>query len=334
MADGGDGFVGRCEIVEPRRRGKRRWPDEVKGWIVAESLRPGVRVADVAARYDILPHHLSDWRRHARQGRLALPGDLMDGLHSLPKAEPVQPAFVPLSILPEPMDQSGGSPSTETATGDAGVMTIEVGPDVVLRIPGDVAVERAAALILIATRPVDFRCGHHAESTGLTITYDVGSGEALPYSDVTFDAVVCVYVLEHVADLQRVLAEVSRVLRPGGIFLFDTINRNLLARFVTITLGETLLGLLPGGTHDPAMFIAPRELRAGLSGAGLVAITFTGLGPRGLNRRGDLTFGHWRGTTVIYMGTARRSAADPHVRGVAETRFGDKPKTLQRDQDG
>lgn len=110
MADGVDGFVGRCEVVEPRRRGKRRWPDEVKARIVAESLRPGVRVVDVAARHDILPHHLSDWRRHARQGRLALPGELMDGLHSLPKAEPVQPAFVPLSILPEPLDQSAASP--------------------------------------------------------------------------------------------------------------------------------------------------------------------------------------------------------------------------------
>ena len=82
MADGGEGFMGRCEVVEPRRRGKRQWPAEVKARIVAESLQPGARVVDVAARYDILPHHLSDWRRYARQGRLSLPGDLMDGLYA------------------------------------------------------------------------------------------------------------------------------------------------------------------------------------------------------------------------------------------------------------
>jgi transposase len=48
MADGGDGFMGRCEVVELRRRGKRRWPAEVKARIVAESFQPGVRVVDVA----------------------------------------------------------------------------------------------------------------------------------------------------------------------------------------------------------------------------------------------------------------------------------------------
>jgi transposase len=145
MADGGDGFVGRCEVVEPLRRGKRRWPDEVKARIVAESLQPGARVCDVAARYDILPHHLSDWRRHARQGRLALPSDLMDGLIS-PGSAVTEPAFVPLSILPDPADQPVLLRAV-AAQGGSGVMTIEVGPDLRLRIPGDVAVERAVALV-------------------------------------------------------------------------------------------------------------------------------------------------------------------------------------------
>ena len=146
MADGGGGFVGRCEVVEPRRRGKRRWPTEVKARIVAESLQPGVRVADVAARYDILPHHLSDWRRLARQGQLALPSDLMDALSTSPSPAVSEPAFVPLSILPDPPDQP--SPSTAVAAQDgSGVMTIEVGPDLLLRIPDDVAVDRAAALV-------------------------------------------------------------------------------------------------------------------------------------------------------------------------------------------
>lgn len=147
MADGGDGFVDRCEVVEPRRRGKRRWSTEKKARIVAESLQPGARVVDVAARHDILPHHLSDWRRHARQGRLALPGDLMDGLTTSPSSAVAEPAFVPLSILPDTVDQPLPSIAV-AAQGGSGVMTVEVGPDLRLRIPGDVAVERAAGLIL------------------------------------------------------------------------------------------------------------------------------------------------------------------------------------------
>lgn len=148
----------------------------------------------------------------------------------------------------------------------------------------------------------------HAAAGGLRIAYDVGAGEALPYDEGAFDAVVCVDVLEHVADLRQVLREVARVLRPGGLFLFDTINRNIVSRLAVITMAEDVLRLLPRGTHDPAMFITPEELRAGLSAAGLEPGEITGLGPRGLSRRGDPVFGRLPVTWVLYMGVARKPA--------------------------
>lgn len=91
MADDGFGFEGRIAVVQ-RTRGYRKWPDEVKARIVAESFRAGVRVVDVARRHGVLAHQLSDWRRQARQGLLALPEDVVEGLEA---------AFVPLAVEPE-----------------------------------------------------------------------------------------------------------------------------------------------------------------------------------------------------------------------------------------
>lgn len=163
---------------------------------------------------------------------------------------------------------------------------------------GVVGIDPAADAIAAASR--------HASAGGLIIRYDVGVGEALPYDDGCFDAVVCVDVLEHVADLASVLAEVARVLRPGGFFLFDTINRNPIARLATITVAEDVLRLLPRGTHDPALYIKPDELRQAMQDAGLMPGPMTGLGPRGINRRLDLTFGQLSLTWILYMGLARK----------------------------
>lgn len=140
------------------------------------------------------------------------------------------------------------------------------------------------------------------------ITYDVGVGEALPFGAESFDAVVCVDVLEHVSDLDKVLSEVARVLKPGGVFAFDTINRNIIARLATITVAEDILRLLPKGTHDPDMFIKPAELLEGMRAHGLIAGPLTGLGPRGITRRGDLVFGQLPLKSVIYMGVAHKIA--------------------------
>ncbi len=144
MADGGDGFVGRCEVVEPRQ-GNRRWPDHVKARIVAESFQPGARVVDVARRHGLVAHQLSDWRRHARQGLLAVPAAVLAGI-AAPKIP--EPMFVPLTVMPDPEAVPVSMRSADISADTAGIMTVEVDGGMVVRIAGDVPIDRAAALVL------------------------------------------------------------------------------------------------------------------------------------------------------------------------------------------
>jgi 2-polyprenyl-6-hydroxyphenyl methylase/3-demethylubiquinone-9 3-methyltransferase len=134
----------------------------------------------------------------------------------------------------------------------------------------------------------------------------VGTGEHLPVAESSVDIVLCVDVLEHVRDLDAVIGEIRRVLKPGGLFLFDTINRTWLSKLVIVVLGEIVLRLGPRGTHDPALFIRPEELRAKLEQQKfIVAADLGGIGPRGLNRRLDVTFGPWPTTAITYIGHAQ-----------------------------
>lgn len=145
MADG-SGLVGRLDIVEPRR-GNRRWPDDVKARIVAESFQPGARVVDVARRHDIVPHQLSDWRRMAREGKLVLPADVMTAVSDAPlSADKPEPAFVPLEVAMTWQGagcMSGHGGRDETCD----EITVTIGSDVIIRVPAGATVVRAAELI-------------------------------------------------------------------------------------------------------------------------------------------------------------------------------------------
>ena len=88
-----------------------------------------------------------------------------------------------------------------------------------------------------------------------------GDVTALPLATGSAEVVAAGEILEHVTDLPATVAELCRVLRPGGLLVLDTVNDNALSRFVTVTLGERL-GLAPAGLHDPALFVDPRRLIA------------------------------------------------------------------------
>jgi 2-polyprenyl-3-methyl-5-hydroxy-6-metoxy-1,4-benzoquinol methylase len=80
------------------------------------------------------------------------------------------------------------------------------------------------------------------------------------------------------------------------------------AKLATITVAERLFRILPPGTHDPELFITPSELRAALEAEGFEVGPFVGLGPTGLDRRGDFTFGRVPSTAILYMGDALKPA--------------------------
>jgi len=104
----------------------------------------------------------------------------------------------------------------------------------------------------------------HAQAGGLTVNYDQGVGEALSYADASFDMVFCCDVLEHVRDLSQVVAEIARVLKPGGgYFCFDTINRTRLSRLVAIDICQEWKrwALAPPNLHIWRMFVKPTELK-------------------------------------------------------------------------
>jgi len=150
--------------------------------------------------------------------------------------------------------------------------------------------------------PTIMQAAAHAKESGLTITYRVASGEAIPCADATFDIVYCCDVLEHVDDLDTVIAETARVLKPGGVYLFDTINRTFLSKLIVIKLFQQWKAtrIITTNLHDWAMFITPDELRAALTRHDLECRAIVGINPNGNPLRAIAAFRQLKRGAITY----------------------------------
>lgn len=109
----------------------------------------------------------------------------------------------------------------------------------------------------------------HAEQSGLDIDYRHTTAEALAEAGEQFDVVLNMEVVEHVADPLSFLSACRDLLKPGGLHICSTINRNPKSYAVAILGAEVVMRWLPRGTHEWAKFITPDELYELLQNAGL-----------------------------------------------------------------
>ena len=169
----------------------------------------------------------------------------------------------------------------------------------------------------------------HATEQGHEVRYLQGDAAELPFDDSSFDVICCCDVLEHVDDFDRVVGEIARVLKPGGVFFFDTINRTWRSKLLAIRLAQDWAPtrLIPRDVHVWEKFIRPDELAASLLRHGLPVQAFAGLTPRSLpaaaaallrlkvglisfGAAGDkLALGPSHDLSLSYMGSAARDVA-------------------------
>jgi 2-polyprenyl-6-hydroxyphenyl methylase/3-demethylubiquinone-9 3-methyltransferase len=109
--------------------------------------------------------------------------------------------------------------------------------------------------------------------------YVLGDALALPFADGMFDAACAMDVLEHVEDKAALIAEVARVLGPGGLFFFHTFNRTWQSELVVIRGVEWFVRNTPVDLHVLRLFMKPSELRAACGDSDMRVLELRGCAP-------------------------------------------------------
>jgi 2-polyprenyl-6-hydroxyphenyl methylase/3-demethylubiquinone-9 3-methyltransferase len=120
-----------------------------------------------------------------------------------------------------------------------------------------------------------------AKSSDVTgkVDYRCANAYSLPFETSTFNAVSALDILEHVEEPHLLIAEASRVLKPGGLFFFHTFNRNFWSYLLVIKGVDWFICNAPKNMHVYPLFIKPKELEEHLLFYNLKAVSWRGLSP-------------------------------------------------------
>jgi 2-polyprenyl-6-hydroxyphenyl methylase/3-demethylubiquinone-9 3-methyltransferase len=129
----------------------------------------------------------------------------------------------------------------------------------------------------------------HAEAVGVGVDYRHDTVEEMAARGETYDVVLNMEVVEHVADLGLFIDASATIVRPGGMMFIATLNRTIKAFGLAIVGAEYVLGWLPRGTHDWNKFVRPSELAAPLRRAGMEMAEITGVTYNPLRDRWSLS---------------------------------------------
>src|ERR1700709_1249741 len=111
----------------------------------------------------------------------------------------------------------------------------------------------------------------HADKSQLSIDYRCTTAEQMDVRE-RFDIVLAMEVVEHVTDVGLFLGRCAAMLKPGGLMVVSTLNRNWKSFALAIVGAEYVLRWLPRGTHQWEKFVTPDELAHHLA-ANRLAIT-------------------------------------------------------------
>ncbi len=100
----------------------------------------------------------------------------------------------------------------------------------------------------------------HSANQGLDITYMAGAVEDLVAAKKTYDVVLALEIVEHVADVEGFTKLCASLLKPGGLLILSTLNRTWKSYALGIVVAERIIRWVPTGTHEWQRFLKPSEL--------------------------------------------------------------------------